>query len=363
MYIVIFTSLLALLLTHLNSKDHMRNGMSIGFILVTLLAVIHYNYGNDYMEYYKTYNEINKYSVEDLNILLDQTYFRDSGWTLICLLFNNLGGFFMMVAVLNIIQNLVVYRFIKNNVSKQWWTMAVFIYLFATNLYLLNFSMMRQGLIVCLFLGMWKYIKERKWWWPLLVLYLCTYIHGSAIILLPFAFWGYLPMKNGKVWACIFLAVFAILWSQKDILGEIIFMATMTSESLEDYTTTYGDNVNTATFNIGFIMNLIPFILSLFYSYKCDNPENRKLVLLAAISFMVTPFTLIIPDIGRLGTYFAVYKLASYPVIYSSIKRTELKIGFIAIFILMTVYDYWLFFNIGVFAKPYSTFHTIFEAL
>lgn len=363
MYIVIFTSLLALLLTHLNSKDHMRNGMRIGFILVTLLAVIHYNYGNDYMEYYKIYNEINKYSVEDLNILLDQTYFRDPGWTLICLLFNNLGGFFMMVAVLNIIQNLIVYRFIKNNVSRQWWTMAVFIYLFTTNLYLLNFSMMRQGFVVCVFLGMWKYIKERKWWWPLLVLYLCSFIHASAIILLPFAFWGYLPMKKGKVLTIIFLTVFVILWSQKEILGEIIFMATMTSESLEDYTTTYGDNVNTATFNIGFIMNLIPFILSLFYSYKCDNPENRRLVLFAAILFMITPFTLVIPDIGRLGTYFAIYKLAAYPLVYSNIKRLELRIGFLAIFVLMTLYDYWVFFNIGVFAKPYSTFHTIFEAL
>ena len=363
MIIVLAISLISLLLTYLHTKDIVKNGLGISFLLLTLLAVIHYNYGNDYMAYFRLYNDVNIFSANNFNIIFDKDFFRDPGWALICRLFNNLGGFFMMVAVLNIIQNLIVYRFIKNNVSRQWWTMAVFIYLFTTNLYLLNFSMMRQGFVVCVFLGMWKYIKERKWWWPLLVLYLCTYIHGSAIILLPFAFWGYLPMKKGKVLTIIFLTAFVILWSQKEILGEIIFMATMASESLENYTTTYGDNVNTATFNIGFIMNLIPFMLSLFYSYKCDNPENRKLVLLAAISFMITPFTLIIPDLGRLGTYFAIYKLASYPVIYSFIKRVELKIGFIAIFILMTVYDYWLFFNVGVFAKPYSTFHTIFEAL
>lgn len=363
MYVVIFTSLLALLLTYLDSKNQIRNGMRIGFILVTLLAVIHYNYGNDYMTYLEVYDDVKKYSAYNFNLIFDEALFRDSGWALICYLFNHLGGFFMMVAVLNIIQNVIVYRFIKNNVAKQWWVMAVFIYLFVTNLYLLNFSMMRQGFVVCMFLGMWNYIKERKWWWPLLVLYLCSYIHGSAIVLLPFAFWGYLPMKKGKVWVCIFLAVYAILWSQKNILGEIIYMATMSSESLEGYSATYGDNINTATFSIGFIMQLIPFILSLYYSYKCDNPENRKLVLLAAISFMITPFTLIIPSIGRLGTYFAIYKLAAYPLIYSNIKRPVLKICFLAIFVLITLYDYWLFFNVGVFAGPYRTFHTIFEVL
>ncbi len=363
MYIVLITTLISLLLTYLNTKDIVKNGLKISFILVTLLAAIHYRYGNDYMAYLEIYNDVNKYSSNNFNIIFDETFFRDTGWALLCRLFNNLGGFFMMVAILNIIQNVIVYRFIKNNVAKQWWVMAVFIYLFVTNLYLLNFSMMRQGFVVCIFLGMWKYIKERKWWWPLLILFLCSYIHASAVILLPFAFWGYLPMKKGKLWTCIFLAIFAILWSQKNILGEIIYMATMSSESLEGYTTTYGDNVNTATFNIGFIMNLIPFVLSLYYSYKCDEPEKRKLVLLAAVSFMITPFTLIIPDIGRLGTYFAIYKLAAYPLVYSNIKRLEPRIGFLAIFVLMTLYDYWIFFNVGVFAKPYRTFHTIFEAI
>ena len=100
MYIVIFTSLLALLLTYLDSKNQMRNGMRIGFILVTLLAVIHYNYGNDYMAYLEVYDDVKKYSAYNFNLIFDETLFRDSGWALICYLFNHLGGFFMMVAVL-----------------------------------------------------------------------------------------------------------------------------------------------------------------------------------------------------------------------------------------------------------------------
>ena len=362
MYIVFITSLIALILTYFDSKNQIRNGMFWGFVMITTLGVIHYNYGNDYMAYYQMFTDFNKYTF-DLDSILEEVYFKDSGWVILCQMFNKIGGFFMMVAVLNIIQNIIVYRFIKSNVTNQWWVMAVFVYLFTTNLYILNFSMMRQGFVVCIFLAMWKYIKERKWWWPLLTIYLCSYIHGSAIILLPFAFWGYLPIRKGKLCICIFLAIYLILWNQKELLAEIIDKTRIYSESLEGYSKTYGDDINTNAFRIGFIIKLIPFILSLYYMYKCNNSENMKLVSLATVSFLITPFTLIIPAIGRLGVYFAIYKLASYPMIYSNIKRAELRLGFVAIFVIMTLYDYWLFFNVGVFAKPFRTFHTIFEVL
>ena len=74
----------------------------------------------------------------------------------------------MMVAVLNVIQNVIYYKFIKANVERTWWPIAVFIYLFSTSFYLLNFSMMRQGLVIAIFLWMWKYIKNRKWFIALL---------------------------------------------------------------------------------------------------------------------------------------------------------------------------------------------------
>lgn len=101
----------------------------------------------------------------------------------------------MMVAALNIFQNVIVYKTIKKYVEKSWWPMAVFIYLFSTCLYLLNFSMMRQGLVVCVFLWSWQWIVEKKWVKTVLVLLICVNIHKSAFFLLPFAFLGFIPMK------------------------------------------------------------------------------------------------------------------------------------------------------------------------
>ena len=108
--------------------------------------MIHYDYGNDYMPYYNVYKQVTSYRF-DLSGILAGDYFREPGWVLLCWFFKPIGGFFMMVAVLNLIENMLVYRTIKIYVEKKWWPLSVFIYLFSTSLYLLNFSMMRQKFI------------------------------------------------------------------------------------------------------------------------------------------------------------------------------------------------------------------------
>ena len=83
MYIVIFFSILAFLLTYLESKGKMKGGMKIGFILVTILGAIHYDYGNDYFSYLGNYEEITRYSFDLLGILAGE-YYREPGWALLC---------------------------------------------------------------------------------------------------------------------------------------------------------------------------------------------------------------------------------------------------------------------------------------
>ena len=47
MYIVIICSLIALLLTYLESTNQVKGGMKWGLVMVTILGMIHYDYGND----------------------------------------------------------------------------------------------------------------------------------------------------------------------------------------------------------------------------------------------------------------------------------------------------------------------------
>lgn len=362
MYVVILTTLFALLCTFLDVKGNFRHGMKVGFILLTVLGVIHYDYGNDYMPYYHLYDTITRESLS-LKSLLSDAIYKEKGWVVLCHLFSKIGGFFMMVAVLNIIQNTIIYRFIKSNVRKDWWVMAVFIYTFTTSFYLLNFSMMRQGFVVCVFLGLWHLIENRRWLISLLVLYLCSFVHSSAIILLPFAFWGYLPVKKGKIFAIIIGCLFSFLWLSGEFLNSV-FEVFMNIEEFSDYNDTYSLQENNATYGLGFILGLIPLFIAEYYLLKNqDSDTNKRLVLLSSLSFVIMPFAQLVPLIGRIATYFSIYRIASIPIIYRSIKKGQIKFIFVFLYVLLTVYAYWMFFNYGIFAKPYQTFHTIFEVL
>lgn len=365
MYIVLLCSLIALLLTHLETKGKMNGGMKWGVILTAFLGVIHYDYGNDYMPYYEVFKQVTSYPF-DIDAILAKEYYRDPGWVILCFLFKPIGGFFMMVATLNVIQNCIVYKFIKKYVDRKWWTMAVFIYLFVTSYYLMEFSMMRQIFVVIMFLGMWPYIIERKWWIPLIVIYLCSFVHGSALVLLPFAFWGFIPMDNAKYVGVCYAIVLMLLWLFGDTLNTIFQFAMTMDDEFSEYADRYENAETGLKLGFGFIINMIPFVLSVIFllsKNRIYTTKEKSLVALGAIAFLIIPFGQIIRLVSRISTYFGIFSIAALPLIYGNIKNKMVRFGFVTLYVLITIYDYWLFFNEGAFVKSYSTFHTIFSQL
>lgn len=365
MYIVLICSLIALLFTYLETKGKMAGGMKAGFFLIAFLGVIHYDYGNDYMPYYDLFKQVTNYPF-DLDAILAKDYYRDPGWVILCFLFKPIGGFFMMVAVLNIIQNCIVYKFIKKNVEKKWWVMAFFIYLFVTSYYLMSFSMMRQMLVVMVFLGMWPYIIERKWWIPLIVIYLCTYVHGSALVLLPFAFWGFIPIDKAKYIGVCYAVVLVSLWFFGDALNSVFQYAMSMDAEFSEYADRYGNDETGLKLGFGFIINMIPFVLSVLFLLSKEDKytaNDKSLVALGAIAFLIIPFGQIIRLVSRISTYFGIFSIATLPLIYANIKNRMVRIGLVTLYVLITIYDYWLFFAEGVFVEKYTTFHTIFNQL
>lgn len=364
MYIVIFCSLIALLLTYLESTNQAKGGMKWGFFIVTILGMIHYDYGNDYMSYYEVYKRVTSYNF-DLTGILEGDYFSEPGWVLLCWLFKPIGGFFMMVAVLNLIQNILVYRTIKNYVEKKWLLLSVSIYLFSTSFYLLNFSMMRQGFVVCVFLGLWPLIKEKKWYLAAPILWLCSFVHTSALILIPFAFAGFIPIGKGKVWASFYIIVFLLLWFSGSMLNDI-FISFMSIEEFQNYADTYSIGNNTMKLGVGFAMNLIPFILGMMYLIDTESEHSvsdKLLVSISLLSFVIAPFSSIIPLAGRVGMYFGSYQIIAMPLIYKNIKRKDIQWTLLLLFVFMLSYSYLKFFKTPVWIDKFTTFKTIFPQI
>lgn len=363
MFIVILFSILAIIFTYLEVKYSLKGGMKLGFSLVTLLGVIHYDYGSDYMAYYDVYNDIISYPF-DIQYVLDVVIFRDPGWVVLCHLFKYLGGFFSLIAFLAILQNVIVYKTIRKYVSRSWWPISVFIYLFNSSLYLLSFSMLRQSLVIFIFLGCWPLIEKKKILLSLLILIFCSFIHKSSMILLPLAFWGYLPVNKGKILSLFFVVIFSVLWISKDLMNNTLEYF-LSFDSLSSYET-YGNSDVKMSFGLGYLLGLIPFILSLFYLCKSTSRaslNNKRIVALSMISFFIIPFSLVIPLVNRIAMFFYGYSILSIPMIYGNVNTRILRYGLLSINIMLTMVGYMGFYNSPIYGESYRVFHTVFSQI
>lgn len=367
MVVVVSVSLIALLLTYLDSRGSLKNGMSLGFILVTILGCIHYNYGNDYIGYHEMYYEITSLPLR-FDYLLGNIYNRDPGWVVLNHLFKHLGGFFMMVAVLNVIQNLVYFKFIKDNLQKKHWFFAMMIYLMSSSLYVMNFSMMRQGLAMALFIWSWTFLKTKRVIPALIILLIASAIHRSAQMLLPFVLLAIIPINN-KITVATYISLIIALYFSASLLSDVFSSLNTLDElqgkqSLEYYSrTTESDDLS--SIGLGFWVNMIPFVVAMWvlirYGSNMDN-AHKLLIAIFSVSFLVAPLGQALSILGRFGMYFEAFKIAAIPYIYSLLPKKWNQVV-TALFVLMLVYGYISFFRSPIWIKDYSTFHTIFSVL
>lgn len=360
MYIVIFCSLLALFLTWLDSTKIFKGGMKWGFILVTFLAVIHYDYGNDYMGYFDLYNSLSAHP--SIWSVWDSDVYRDRGWSIINYLFQHVGGFFALVAIISAFEGIVYYKAIKRYLPRNIWWFGTFIYLFATSFYLLNFSMLRQGFVIAVFIAVYPLIERRKWWLAGLIMFVCSFIHGSALILVPFCLWGFLPVKKGKPLVIVYSVVLVAMYVSSQFLASIPRFVMENTDAFERYEDTYAESETVTQFGLGFIIYLIPTIISIIYlGKKQAGNATKRLVALSCISAFFTPLGTVVPMIGRVGMYFGVFKILALPISYRAISNKTIRIVLTVLYIAIILYDYYLFFNSEVFGEHYKVFHTILE--
>lgn len=367
MIVIVIVSILALLLTWLETRGTLRWGMVWAFVLLTVIEAIHYDFGNDYMAYLSQYNEITRYPF-NLNAVLRE---KESGWIILNYVFVHFGDFFGLVAFIAVIQNVIYCNFIRKYVPRKWWIMAVFIYLFNTNFYLLNMSMLRQGLAISLFVWAIPYIINKRLVIPITIILTALSIHSSAKILIPFLLWGWLPFGKRFVNIIVILVtVFMILLFTNQDFMQMIFNFIIETDEFQksddfmSYVEYYSGN-EVVTFGLGFVMNLIPFVMigyNLLRNHKILDWQ-QKLFCLSLIGAMIFPFVQIIPLISRISLYFIALTIVVIPIVYKWIPNSIIRYMAIFIFVFMTLYNYYVFFNDSVYSNYYSTYHTIFSVL
>ena len=355
MNVVISISILCLLMAFLASKNRLKNGLELCFILLAFIGAIHYNYGNDYLNYLIMFQDIDGLSLTRESL---QAYFRDPGWIFLCYIFKPFG-FFSLVIFLNIVQNFIFYKIIKTQVERKWWWLAVFIYVFTTNFYLLNFSMMRQGLAIALILASYFLITNRRFVFAFLLVAFAATLHSTSLIAVPFLVT--VPfIKNNKFILSLYLFLFfAFFFIGDSVYASLLDLAV--TDSLEEYSSMYQQNAR-IQFGVGLLVDLISLFVIVYVIYNQKQLEviKKQLALFYCVTFLLIPLQSVNMMVGRLGYYFSVASLVVIPYFYGFLEK-NIRFVLISLFMLITIYRYYLFFTTGAFAESYSEpFTTIF---
>lgn len=378
MLVVFFTSLLAILLAYSDSFKKSGKGLESAFIIITFIGCIHYNYGNDYMGYYDIWQQINGMSFKE--VMWAENIYGEKGWHVLNWVFTfSEYGFFFMVAFLQIVQNFIFYRFIKKYLPPKHYWFGTLIYLMTTSLYLMNFSMMRQGFAGALFLAAFQILcprsipskikgkqikKTARLLLSILIIYLATTFHTSAYICLPFLLLCLLPLNNIRPFLVGGIALTVVLLLFKNITSELMsYLFRYEALSI------FGDRYNSVarSLGIGFILNSVPYVVCLVLLWKNANTlhqEYKYLLFLALSGFIFTPISLVTTKmVGRITMYFLPFIIVAIPISYNAIKDEKIRKLVSILYFLMTIYQYYGFFISDTYGPRYMEFHSIFEVL
>lgn len=383
MYFVLSCCIISIFLAWRESKGHLKNGLKIGFIIITLVSALRYDYGADYLGYINDFKEASYYTISDY--LSFNENIREPGWFLLMKLFEPVGPY-VFFAFLAIITSCIYYRFIKENVGRKDYWLAMSIYLLNFDLFVLQQSMMRQAFAMALFVQGFHYIKQinsalysdrvqlsslykgkrESFVKPLikltLLLSFIVFIHQSSMVLIPVSLIAFVPMRKGKIVAIVMFLAFCLLWVSSSYVAPI-FEQLMAIEAVAFYGEKYITD-DGAQFGIRQMLSFIPFFVSLYYLWdRKTSTINKPLVVISMFGVLVLPFAGLLQLISRIAYYFDAFTVAAYPIVYKNIKNKYIRYALIALFLLIFIYMWLDKSKNPIWDGKFIEYHTLFGIL
>lgn len=358
----IFVGLVAILFAFLEDKHVLNKGLIFAFLALTVFLSIRYDWGNDYLSYLKGFNEIGLYYSSISDLFSPNAFLRyEIGWHLLCILFKHIG-FFAMVMVVTIVENVLLYFFIRRYCPQGWYWLALFVYVFTPNLFFTCASAMRQMLAICIVLTSFQFIEAKKPVSFILLILLATSFHKSAILLLPIYFLGILSQKDFKEGTLMLIIPITILWyylAPSFLDSNIDFLLNL--EDFESYNQ-YADEQRNVSFSI---IGLLSTFTIPFVSIMCLNKaiwRDRILLYLSFLSVLVIPLSGVMMMMIREQFYFQAFSIVAIPICLNEIsgKYKMLLWGLVLFYVATALRGFSSFISDPLW-EPFINYQTIFS--
>lgn len=356
MITTIIVNLIAILFAYLAKNNQFKYGLEISFALIFVYLSLRYNFGNDYKAYYDLFSEINYYSNFKSALTIKG---NEIGWLYLNRLFEPIG-FFGLVGFQSALICFSLYFFVKKYVPKNYEWFAVFLFVFQPYNMLVYSSAMRQSMAISLFIFGIHLIQRQKYIWYLIVVYIATLFHSSAYILFLLILIPVFKFKfNFKT-----ILVTSILFVLPIIFSKQIFDTVNILTS--NYADFYGGHIESAEtvkrIGLGFFLNVLIILIFLIFARKIDSPHNQVFIKIALISFLILPISFSLVLMLRFNFYLSPVLFVAFPLVFNKIDNLLIRKGYISLIMMLTIYDFIVFFNSEVYHDYYHEYNTIFSS-
>lgn len=296
------------------------------FILLFIVSAFRGDFTTDYNNYvylFELYNRFRFFEVFHAGIYQEKGY----------IFLNRLIGVFTrnelyLFIVVSFITLLCFYSQFRRYSSYIWLSVLMFV---TVGAFYTSFNIMRQILAVAIIFSGSKFLYERKFVKYCLVVALAALFHTSALVMLIFYFILNYKFSVKNLILIICAAVITMLYLENLlVIIQNMFYSVYTDQS-------YGMT------GLAFTNAVLPIailIFTLFHYKKIDLSDIRNKIWVNAVIFYAffSILGLKVEMVERISDFFAPYALLLIPLIFSQMKRNELKaiymIGAVALLIL-----------------------------
>lgn len=169
---------------------------SLPWFIMTVLMSLRYMQGTDYIGHWKEFNEV--VSALDFTEIIQNRHniHFELGWMLLNRILYNFGiSFEVLILIISFAEMLLIRRFMKRYCPR--FENVCLCVIFPAFYYYYCISFVRQGLVMCIFMGaMFQLYEEKKYLKYIFLTLLCITIHQVALVYFVFLILGYLSRLN-----------------------------------------------------------------------------------------------------------------------------------------------------------------------
>lgn len=309
-------------------NDRVRMVFFTFFILFLFLA-LRYDYGNDYMSYYKNYIDINN-------------GLPAWGHTNILYKYLNLLAptYEVFIAIISLFYIISIHYLMRSNLNINNYWFAIIILLLNPYLFLVHLSSLRQTIAICIFIFAVDAAVKRKSLLYFLLILAATGFHSSAIILMPIYFIANTRRISKNLILLIFIGILILIATP---LFETVIYFVLNKLSLASLYQHYFEQGLQNSFRATMIASIFFFVII----FNINKLEGREIIYakLSLIASIISILAYKLSMLSRVGMYFDVFLIVTLPHILNIVEKKLTKQILFIIIIAIYLLKYISFFN------------------